>query len=45
MLVMNGKFHGERMSLQILLEPIPGSPAQETIDTVRNVIRGIGGSS
>ena len=39
MLVMQGRIHGERISLHILLEPIVGSPVVEMIDTIHHVVR------
>jgi hypothetical protein len=38
-LVIRGRYRGHRVKLKILLEPIPGSPVAEIIDTLRFEIR------
>jgi hypothetical protein len=38
-LVIRGRYRGHRVSLKVLLEPVPGSPVVEVIDTLRCEIR------
>jgi len=38
-LVIRGRYRGHRVRLKVLLEPIPGSPVAEIIDTLRFEIR------
>jgi hypothetical protein len=41
MLFLKGRFHGEPISVQIFLEPIPGSQVVEILDTIHHVVREI----
>jgi hypothetical protein len=38
-LVIRGRYRGHRVRLKVLLEPVPGSPVAEIIDTLRFEIR------
>ena len=38
-LVIRGRYRGHRVCLEVLLEPIPGSPVVELIDTLKHEIR------
>jgi hypothetical protein len=37
-LVIRGRYRGHRLCLKVLLEPIPGSPVVELIDTLKHEI-------
>ena len=37
--VIRGRYRGHRVSLKVLLEPMPGSPVVEIIDTLMHEIR------
>jgi len=39
--VICGRYRGNRVNLKVLLEPIPGSPVAEIIDTLRFEIRDV----
>ena len=38
-LVIRGRYRGHRLCLKVCLEPVPGSPVVEIIDTLRFEIR------
>lgn len=38
-LVIRGRYRGHRVSLKICMEPVPGSPVVELIDTLKGEIR------
>ena len=38
-LVIRGRYRGHRITLKVLMEPVPGSPVVEIIDTLRCEIR------
>lgn len=38
---IRGRFRGHRVSLTVMLEPVPGSAAMEIIDTLRFEIRDV----
>jgi len=40
-LVIRGRYRGDRITLKVLLEPVPGSPVVELIDTLKGEIRDV----
>ena len=40
-LVIRGRYRGHRVVLKVCLEPVPGSPVVELIDTIKHEIRDV----
>ncbi len=40
-IVVRGRYRGHRVSLKVLLEPLPGSPVVELIDTINLKVRDV----
>jgi hypothetical protein len=40
-LVIRGRYRGDRITLKVLLEPVPGLPVVELIDTLKCEIRDV----
>ena len=39
--VIRGRYRGDRITLKVLLEPVPGSPVVEIMDTLMHEIRSV----